>query len=125
MRKPVQAILAAAAMLATTPVTARGAKRAETSPPRGKRRGAATTAAGRLAERTARAERMAHYRDQQQAQAKKRGRQVDGRGDLINPDRLEKKLLRREFGLTTGRAWRRFKKAAERHLRADQSAVHT
>ena len=33
-------------------------------------------------------------------------------GTLFNPHRHQKRLIRREFGLQTGRAWRRWCKAA-------------
>lgn len=39
-----------------------------------------------------------------------RGVKTPGR----NPSRREKRLIRRELGLTTGRAWRRWLKAANR-----------
>lgn len=35
-------------------------------------------------------------------------------GTLFNPHRHQKQLIRREFGLKTGRAWRRWYKAANR-----------
>jgi hypothetical protein len=42
--------------------------------------------------------------------------QRNGRGDIVNPDRQEKKYTRSELGLASGRAWKRWKKQAEREL---------
>lgn len=57
----------------------------------------------------------------QRSQASERAARHDSRqGNAVNPVHREKKLIRRELGLRSSRAWRRWKKAAER---ADRLAM--
>lgn len=60
-------------------------------------------------------ERLKEYAANRKAVA---GSRVDRIGNVINHVRREKKFIRRELNLSSGRAWRRWKKAAERADRA-------